>query len=139
MANTTPLRRSGGISTPGSRSRIWKWPADPAEIQDWVYTDRRVYDLELERIFLGPTWNYVALEAELPRPGDYIRRISAASRSSWPATRPPGACLRKPLRASRGRVLQDVPRHAAQFICPYHQWTYDLFGRAAVWCRFAAA
>src|ERR1700722_16895238 len=50
-----------------------RWPDDPAEIPDWVYTDQRIFELEQERIFLGPTWNYIALEAELPRPGDSIR------------------------------------------------------------------
>ena len=37
----------------------------------WVYTDPAIYDLEQRRIFQGPTWNYVALEAEIPRPGDF--------------------------------------------------------------------
>src|SRR5215831_16416755 len=50
------------------------WPGDdPTVIPDWVYTDETIYAREVERIFHGPTWNYVALEAEIPNPGDYIR------------------------------------------------------------------
>src|SRR5690606_41507487 len=32
-----------------------------------------VYEKEIEVIFHGKTWNYVALEAEVPNPGDYKR------------------------------------------------------------------
>ena len=50
------------------------WPQDALHyIPDWVYTSRAVYDQEIEKIFHGKTWNYVALEAELPNPGDYKR------------------------------------------------------------------
>ena len=42
-------------------------------IPDWVYTDQAIYQREVERIFHGRTWNYVALEAEVPNPGDFIR------------------------------------------------------------------
>ena len=49
------------------------WPGDLTEIPDWVYTDQDIYRREVERIFHGPTWNYVALEAEIPNPGDFIR------------------------------------------------------------------
>ena len=68
-------RRLEDIDRAPSREAIadLRWPDDPAAIPDWVYTDQRIYELEHERIFLGPTWNYIALEAELPKPGDYIR------------------------------------------------------------------
>ena len=60
MANSTRFEEAAALHPRESIADL-KWPADPAEIPDWVYTDRRVYDLELERIFLGPTWNYVAV------------------------------------------------------------------------------
>ena len=50
------------------------WPADGlTRIPDWVYTDQNIYEREVEKIFHGRTWNYVALECEIPNPGDYIR------------------------------------------------------------------
>ena len=50
------------------------WPDDDLSvIPDWVYTDQAIYEREVERIFHGPTWNYVALEAEIPNAGDFIR------------------------------------------------------------------
>ncbi|MBV9065763.1 MAG: FAD-dependent oxidoreductase, partial [Methylobacteriaceae bacterium] len=40
------------------------WPANGVtRIPDWVYTDQTIYEREVERIFHGRTWNYVALEA----------------------------------------------------------------------------
>src|SRR3954463_12342191 len=53
--------------------RQYVWPGDLTEIPDWVYTDETIYQREVDRIFHGPTWNYVALEAEIPNSGDFIR------------------------------------------------------------------
>ncbi|PND29745.1 hypothetical protein C1I89_33100 [Achromobacter pulmonis] len=36
-----------------------------------VYRSQEVYELELQRIYRGPTWSFVALEAEIPQPGDF--------------------------------------------------------------------
>ena len=58
----------------GSLERRYVWPDDDLSvIPDWVYTDQSIYEREIERIFHGRTWNYVALEAEVPKPGDFIR------------------------------------------------------------------
>jgi len=37
-----------------------------------MFSDPEVYRAELARIFLGPTWQYLALAGELPQPGDYL-------------------------------------------------------------------
>jgi len=50
------------------------WPdGGTSRVPYWVYTDPDVYRREQERIFQGPTWNYVALAAEVPEPGDFTR------------------------------------------------------------------
>ena len=50
------------------------WPAEgAARVPFWVYGDQEVYDREQERIFSGPNWSYVALEAEIPKPYDFVR------------------------------------------------------------------
>src|SRR2546423_15395690 len=50
------------------------WPKDGLfSIPDWVYTSEAIYEREVERIFHGRTWNFVALEAEIPNAGDYKR------------------------------------------------------------------
>src|SRR5215471_675226 len=46
------------------------WPSNGlTEIPFRVYTDPDQYRLEQERIFKGPTWNYLCLAAEIPNPG----------------------------------------------------------------------
>jgi len=44
---------------------------DGSRIPYEVYSSQEIYDLEQERIFRGPTWSFVALEVELPNPGDF--------------------------------------------------------------------
>ena len=50
------------------------WPSEGiARVPFWIYTDPEIYQREQERIFCGPNWSYVALEAEIPSAGDYKR------------------------------------------------------------------
>ena len=56
----------------GHNSR--RWPIEGlTRIPFWVYTDPAIYAREQERIFRGPSWSYVGLDAEIPNPGDYKR------------------------------------------------------------------
>src|SRR5262249_59825985 len=53
------------------------WPAEGvARVPYWVYSDAALFDHEQERIFRGPVWNFLCLEAELPKPNTY--RTSSA-------------------------------------------------------------
>ena len=36
-----------------------------------VYSDEEIYRLEHQKIFRGPIWNFICLEAEIPNRGDY--------------------------------------------------------------------
>ena len=95
------------------------WPGDLTEIPDWVYTDENIYRREIERIFHGPTWNYVALEAEIPNPGDFIR--SNVGPTTVVVARTPGRLDqrgREPLRAPRRRVLPRADRHSERVRLP---------------------
>ena len=48
------------------------WPAEGvARVPYRVFFDPAIYALEQERLFRGPVWNYVALEAEVRNPGDF--------------------------------------------------------------------
>ena len=44
---------------------------DLSRVPYQVYTDRKLYELEQKCIFRGPTWNFLALECEIPNAGDY--------------------------------------------------------------------
>ena len=50
-----------------------KWPAEGnARVPYRMFCDPDIYHAELSRIFLGPTWQYLALAGELAQPGDYL-------------------------------------------------------------------
>src|SRR6266513_5796757 len=44
---------------------------DYSRVPFWLYHDAAIYEQEMERIFRGPVWNYLCLEAEIPKPGDF--------------------------------------------------------------------
>ncbi len=107
------------------------WPNEGyTRIPNWVYTDPAIFEREMELFFAGKTWNYVALECEVPEPGTYKR--------SWIGTKPVIV-----VRDEHGEinVLENRCSHrgpqlcwqnrgkAKEFTCPYHQWNYDLRGK----------
>ena len=107
------------------------WPTEgDSRVPYWVYTDEAIYRREIERIFEGPTWSYVALECELPKAGDWKR--STIGEKSVLVVRGEDGVIRGFLNrcAHRGvQLCQDATGHVRHFRCPYHQWTYDLDGR----------
>jgi anthranilate 1,2-dioxygenase large subunit len=107
-----------------------KWPQDNLQyIPDWIYTSTEVYHREIERIFHGPTWNFVALEAEIPNPGDYKR--SYVGPTPVVVARDTDGTLHvfENRCAHRGVEFCRPQRgNTKEFICPYHQWSYDLKG-----------
>ena len=49
------------------------WPSNSiSEVPFQVYTDQAQYDREQKCLFQGPTWNFLCLEVELDKPGDFI-------------------------------------------------------------------
>src|SRR5580658_4907718 len=48
------------------------WPPEGvSRVPYAVFSDPALHRLEQERIFRGPTWHFLALEAELPEPGSF--------------------------------------------------------------------
>ena len=49
-----------------------RWPRnDYSRVPFRLHHDEELYALEMERIFRGPAWSYLCLEAEMPNPGDF--------------------------------------------------------------------
>src|SRR4051794_29560102 len=66
------MNYQAGASSRGDGLPVVNWPRnDYSRVPYWLYHDQRIYDLEQSRIFKGPTWSYVGLEAEIPNPGDF--------------------------------------------------------------------
>jgi phenylpropionate dioxygenase-like ring-hydroxylating dioxygenase large terminal subunit len=108
-----------------------RWPeAGPSRMPNWVYTDPEIFAHEQERIFAGLGWLYVCLDAEIANPGDFkrsrlgTREIVAVRDPSGEVNVLVNCCAHRSARfcsATRGT--------AKEFVCTYHQWTYDLGGK----------
>ena len=107
------------------------WPAEGwTRVPYWIYTDPELYRRELESFYYGPTWNYVALECEIPEPGSY--------KQSWIGERQVVVVRGKQGQvhvwenrcAHRGaRLCWKNKGREDSFTCPYHQWNFALDGR----------
>jgi len=106
------------------------WPRnDYSRVPFRLYHDPSVYALEMERVFRGPVWNYLALEAELPNPGDY--RTTWIGDSPVVVTRAQDGTIHAFVNRCAHRGAQIVRRthgNAAELVCIYHRWCYNLQG-----------
>ncbi len=107
-----------------------RWPQDgSSRIPNWVYTDPEIFAREQERVFEGAGWLYVCLEAEIPNPGDFVR--SRLGAKEVVTVRDPAGAVNVLVNRCAHRSAQfcSAARGTAkEFVCPYHQWTYDLGG-----------
>ncbi len=106
------------------------WPAECAtRVPYRVFFDPAIYQLEQEKLFRGPVWNYVALEAELPDPGDF--KTTFVGDTPIVVTRDQEGTLQAFVNrcAHRGAlVCRELRGNRATHVCVYHQWSYDLKG-----------
>jgi salicylate 5-hydroxylase large subunit len=114
---------SGGAPSP------WQEPGS-SRVPSAVYTDPEIYALELEKIFYGPHWSYVGLEAEVPEPGSF-KRTAIGERSVIMVRNRKGEinvienrCAHRAM-----RFCQERSGQVKSFVCPYHQWNYNLDGK----------
>lgn len=95
-----------------------------------VYTDPSIYARELERIFYGPHWSYVGLEAEVSGPGCF-KRTTIGERSVIMIRNRAGdinvlenRCAHRAM-----QFCQERQGHVKTLVCPYHQWNYNYDGK----------
>jgi anthranilate 1,2-dioxygenase large subunit/terephthalate 1,2-dioxygenase oxygenase component alpha subunit len=106
------------------------WPAEGlTRVPYWLYSDHHIYEQEQARIFQGPVWSFLCLEAELPSPNSYRR----ASLGAMPVvlTRDKDGALHgfENRCAHRGSLLVlNESGAASDIVCVYHNWSYDLCG-----------
>jgi phenylpropionate dioxygenase-like ring-hydroxylating dioxygenase large terminal subunit len=108
----------------------YAWPPEGgARAPYWAFSDPAIYELEQERIFRGPVWHYIGLEAEVPQPGSY--KLSRIGDAPVILTRDEDGQLRAMLNrcAHRGNVVcREQFGKTSEFYCIYHAWIYDLKG-----------
>jgi len=106
------------------------WPAGGVtRVPYQVFFDPAIHELEQEKLFRGPVWNYVALEAELPNPGDF--KATFVGDTPVVVTRDQEEVLHAFVNrcAHRGAlVCRELRGNRATHVCVYHQQSYDLKG-----------
>ncbi len=101
---------------------------DDFRVNGAVYTDPRIFDLEMDRIF-GRTWVYVAHESEIPNPGDF--KTTTIGLRPVLVTRDVDGGIHVLLNRCRHRanvVCRQLSGNAPFHSCRYHGWTYGADG-----------
>jgi len=107
---------------------LWDRP-DYTRVPFRLYHDPEIYRAEQERIFRGPVWSVLGLEAEIPNPGDYrvchlgdlpvVFNRDAEGRVHGFVNR----C------AHRGaEIVREPYGNVRDFACIYHAWCYSHAG-----------
>lgn len=120
---------SGQSTSEPTISSPWQ-DAGSSRIPSAVYTDRAIYNRELDRIFYGPHWSYVGLEIEVPEAGSF-KRTTIGERSVIMIRNRQGQINVLENRCAH-RAMQFCQERFGQvktLVCPYHQWNYNYDGK----------
>lgn len=119
-----------GIETQGPPvGGLVKDEARRFRVHSSVYTDERIFSLEMQRVF-ARSWVFVAHESMIPEPGDFL--TTAIGTQPVIVSRDDQGCVHVLLNrcAHRGSVVCRQERgRASTFRCPYHGWMYANDGR----------
>ena len=102
--------------------------ADGGYVDRRIFSDRAIYELELERIF-ARAWNFVCHESQLPEKGSFF--TSYIGEDPVIAVRDRSGEVRVLLNTCPHRgntVCRAEQGKAASFLCSYHGWNFDLNG-----------
>ncbi|MDZ4291241.1 MAG: Rieske 2Fe-2S domain-containing protein, partial [Hydrogenophaga sp.] len=94
-----------------------------------VYQRQDILEQEQKRVYEGPVWNYLCLEAEIPMPGSY--RTAFVGQTPIVVARDiDGDIYAFENRCSHRGALICLEKSgtAKDFQCVYHAWTYNLQG-----------
>ena len=119
------------MNAPDTVAPPFDWPEiGPSRVPYPVYTDPALYREELERFFYRGHWCYVGLEAEIPEAGRLQAHAWSASARVIMVRDADGAINVVENRCAHRGVAFCRERHGNRkdFVCPYHQWSYDLDG-----------
>lgn len=92
------------------------------------YTSQDIFDLDMSAIFTKH-WLFVAAEAELPEPGDFV--TVEVGPSSVIIVRDDDEEVRafhNVCRHRGSRILDEDRGCVGNLVCPYHHWTYGVDG-----------
>ena len=93
------------------------------------YNDPGLFQLDLETIFYRD-WLFAGHGCEIPKPGDYVTR-QVGDHSAIVVRGADGVirAFHNTCRHRGSRLCREEKGNKRKFVCPYHQWAYDLDGR----------
>ena len=107
------------------------WPeGGVARVPFRVFSDPEIYALEQERIFRGPVWVFLCMEADVAKAGDI--RTAWAGETPVVVTRDHDGKLHAMVNrcAHKGALVCLKQRDNRESLtCVYHAWTYSLDGK----------
>ena len=98
-----------------------------------LYHDQLLYQAEMDAIWRGG-WLFAGHSCQIPNPGDYF--LYDVDGDSVIIVRDKEGQVQTLYNVCRhrGSLICEAPEgHVKRFICPYHQWTYDLDGKLLLW------
>jgi anthranilate 1,2-dioxygenase large subunit len=114
------------VTNPG---QLPPWPDGLTGVPYWVFQRSDVYAEEQRRLFRGPYWNFLCLEAELAAPGQYRTTYVGDTPVVVSRGRDGELYAFENRCAHRGALIALADNGSAhQFTCVYHAWTYSVEG-----------
>ncbi|MFL6057109.1 MAG: aromatic ring-hydroxylating dioxygenase subunit alpha [Actinoallomurus sp.] len=105
------------------------WPESLTRVPYWIFQREDVYAAEQNKLFQGPYWSYLCLEAEVPAPGDYRTTFVGGTPVIVSRDLDGELYAFENRCAHRGALLAlDKQGKAKDFTCVYHAWSYNLQG-----------
>ena len=93
-----------------------------------LYCDADIFGVDLHRVMYR-NWLFVGHVSQLPAAGDFITfEIGGESLVLVRSRAGDIRALFNVCRHRGARICERRAGHASAFVCPYHQWTYDLEG-----------
>jgi len=110
------------------------WPReDFSRLQYRLYHDPEIYEQEHDKVFRGPTWSVLCLEAEIKNAGDFV--VTHVGQIPIVVTRTKTGHVSAFVNrcAHRGaEIVREPYGNSPDFTCIYHAWCYsedgDLLG-----------
>jgi len=128
MGRVQPIDRGTFMSDP---TQVPQWPGENFSAVPYeTFSDKAFYNAEIDRIFQGPVWHYLAMDVELPGYGDF-RSIWVGDLNVIVVRGKEGSVHAFENRCiHRGaRLTDELYGNSKRFLCPYHLWSYSVDGR----------
>ncbi|MBR0870272.1 aromatic ring-hydroxylating dioxygenase subunit alpha [Bradyrhizobium tropiciagri] len=114
--------------TPRAIDRVWS-NEGVTRVPFWIFQDKEIYAAEQQRIFQGPSWNFLCLAIEVKNTGDFVTTfvgdtpVIVSRDSDGELYAFENRC------AHRGALIALESRgNTKAFTCVYHAWSYDRQG-----------